>query len=286
MLSLNPVLSAKLDEFCKTKQIPNILFHGSSGSGKKTIVLDFVSRIYNNNVKTLKENVLFINCSQGKGIKYIREELKSFAKYNIHVSHEVPFKTIIMLNFDNLSIDAQSVMRRIIELFINTRFFIIVENKYKLLNPIISRFCSIYIPEHIIDGSVINLHQYNITPLTNGGRGVLEFIENGRKYIMELLEKGGVSISDCENLYEMGISCIDVIKIINDYTPPVVPSVPIAPVVPSKKRVSKKVMPIVVPDFVPIITELKKTEILMRFHILKKEYRCEKLLMFHIFSML
>lgn len=277
-LPINKHLTTKLDNFCKTKIIPNILFHGSSGCGKKTIVLDFVSRIYNNNIKIIKDNVLFINCSQGKGIKFIREELKPFAKYNIHVSHEIPFKTIIMLNFDNLSIDAQSVMRRIIELFINTRFFIIVENKYKLLNPIISRFCSIYIPEHIIDGKIINLHQYTLNNIINN-KCISEYenektqkmwknetfthsrkenekiINEPHKYILNIINNIQTKciITECSNLYEMGISCIDLINTIK---------------------------------IIDTITDINKSEIIMRFYILKKEYRCEKLLMFHIISLL
>ena len=44
---------------------------------------------------------------------------------------------------DKLTIDAQSALRRCIELFSHTtRFFIIVEDKNKLLKPIISRFCN------------------------------------------------------------------------------------------------------------------------------------------------
>jgi DNA polymerase III delta prime subunit len=46
--------------------------------------------------------------------------------------------------------DAQSALRRCIELYNhNTRFFIVVENKYKLLKPILSRFCEIYVPSPI-----------------------------------------------------------------------------------------------------------------------------------------
>jgi hypothetical protein len=51
-----------------------------------------------------------------------------------------------LLNADSLTIDAQSALRRCIELFShNTRFFILVENKERLLNPILSRFCEIYV---------------------------------------------------------------------------------------------------------------------------------------------
>ena len=47
------------------------------------------------------------------------------------------FKSIILLNADKLTIDAQSALRRCIEVFNHTtRFFIIVEDRYKLLKPI------------------------------------------------------------------------------------------------------------------------------------------------------
>ena len=36
----------KLDYFIETKKIPNIIFHGVSGSGKRTIVHDFIYKIY------------------------------------------------------------------------------------------------------------------------------------------------------------------------------------------------------------------------------------------------
>jgi DNA polymerase III delta prime subunit len=76
------------------------------------------------------------------------------------------FKTVILLNADKLTIDAQSAIRRCIELFSrSTRFFIIVEDKYKLLRPILSRFCEIYIPEPVINGAVVNLHEYNLNKI-------------------------------------------------------------------------------------------------------------------------
>ena len=72
----------KLKYFLKTKQIPNIIFHGDSGSGKRTIVNEFLLQIYGDKSK-LKSNVMMVNCCHGKGIKFIREDLKFFAKTNI-----------------------------------------------------------------------------------------------------------------------------------------------------------------------------------------------------------
>ena len=91
---------------------------------------------------------MFVNCAHGKGIKFIRDELKQFAKTNIQFDDNNLFKSIVMYNADELTIDAQSALRRCIELFSHTtRFFIVVENKHKLLKPILSRFCEIYVPD-------------------------------------------------------------------------------------------------------------------------------------------
>ena len=81
----------------------------------------------------------------GKGIKFIRNELKFFAKKHIDFNKGKNFKTIVLLNADKLTIDAQSALRRCIELFTHTtRFFIIIENINLILKPILSCFCDIY----------------------------------------------------------------------------------------------------------------------------------------------
>ena len=137
-LLIHEKIKAKLQFFLQSGKIPHIIFHGSSGSGKRTILYDFINQIYNSDKYKIKNNVMFVNCAHGKGIKFIREELKFFAKSNVQLNAGIDFKSIILMNADFLTIDAQSALRRCIELFSrNTRFFIIVENKNKLLNPIL-----------------------------------------------------------------------------------------------------------------------------------------------------
>jgi DNA polymerase III delta prime subunit len=132
----------KLNFFIQSKCIPNIIFHGQSGSGKKKIMIDFIHKIYNNK-EDIQQYVMYINCAFGKGIRFIREELKHFAKTNTHSQ----FKSIVLFNAEKLTMDAQSALRRCIEQFnYNTRFFIVTDDKFKLLKPILSRFSEIYVP--------------------------------------------------------------------------------------------------------------------------------------------
>ena len=123
--------------------IPNIILHGNSLSGKKTLLEKFLNTIYKNEV--VEKYVLIINCAHGKGnIKFIRENLKSFSNSIINNKDKL-FKSVILLNADKLTIDAQSALRRCIEIYNHTtRFFIVIDKKEKLLKPIVSRFSDIY----------------------------------------------------------------------------------------------------------------------------------------------
>lgn len=162
-LKIHCDIKSKLDYFIKQKKIPNIIFHGSSGCGKNVLVTDFINNIYSGNKSAMQNYVMNVNCAHGKGIRFIREELKFFSKTNVDLKDGEIFKTVVLLNADKLTIDAQSALRRCIELFSrSTRFFIIVEDKYKLLKPILSRFCEIYVPEPVINNCVTNLHTYNL----------------------------------------------------------------------------------------------------------------------------
>lgn len=161
-LNIHDNIYKRLEQYITSNKVPNILFYGENGSGKKSIVYSFINKIYNNDADLIKNNTVFANCSQGKGIKFIREELKFFAKMIINNNNGTFFKSIILLNADKLTIDAQSALRRCIELFSHsTRFFLIIEDKYKLLKPILSRFSEIFIPTPIIKNKEVNLYDYN-----------------------------------------------------------------------------------------------------------------------------
>ena len=83
-LQIHQSIKNKLNYFQEIHKIPNIIFHGPSGSGKRTIVNEFIHKIYDNNREKIKSFVMYVNCSHGKGIKFIREDLKFFAKQIEH----------------------------------------------------------------------------------------------------------------------------------------------------------------------------------------------------------
>jgi DNA polymerase III delta prime subunit len=258
-LQIHQNIKNKLNYFHEMHKIPNILFHGPSGSGKRTIVNEFIHKIYNDDREKIKSFVMYVNCSHGKGIKFIREELKFFAKTHINSNGGNNFKSIVLLNADKLTMDAQSALRRCIELFShNTRFFIIAEDKYNLMKPILSRFCEIYIPEPVINAKIINLYQYNLNEVFKMKDNKIARLDWLKKELTKSVNKK-ISLDDlmllCVKLYEKSYSGLDIMNLLEN----------------SKFLEGN-------------ITLEKRYELLITFNRVRKEFRNEKLLILFILN--
>jgi DNA polymerase III delta prime subunit len=258
-LQIHENIKKKLNYFHEIHKIPNILFHGPSGSGKRTIVNEFIHKIYNNERDKFKSFVMYVNCSHGKGIKFIREELKFFAKTHINSNGGNIFKSIILLNADKLTMDAQSALRRCIELFShNTRFFIIAENKYNLMKPILSRFCEIYIPEPVLNDTILNLYQYNLNEVFKMKDNKIHRLDWLKKELLKNINKK-INFDDlmsmCVKLYEKAYCGIDIMNLLEN-----------------TKFLEET------------ITVEKRYEFLICFNRVRKEFRNEKLLILFILN--
>ena len=259
MINIHQPIKDKLEYFHNNKKIPNIIFNGPSGSGKSSIVNDFITLIYDGNKERIRDFVMYVNCAHGKGIKFIREELKFFAKTHINSNGGDVFKSIVLLNGDKLTMDAQSALRRCIELFShNTRFFIIVEDKYKMLKPILSRFCEIYIPEPEYNGKIINLYKYNLEQTFKMGDIKAKRVEWLRDELGKVFLKGN-SISESSllnlvtKLYEKSYSALDIIQMLED-------------------------------GQILVADSNKQYELLIAFNKVRKEFRNEKLLLLFVLN--
>ena len=258
-LQIHQSIKNKLNYFHEIHKTPNILFHGPSGSGKRTIVNEFINKIYDNDREKIKTFVMYVNCSQGKGIKFIRDDLKFFAKTHINSNGGNTFKSIVLLNADKLTMDAQSALRRCIELFShNTRFFIVAEDKYNLMKPILSRFCEIYVPEPLVNDKIVNLYQYNLNELfhmTSIKSQRTEWLKRElSKYVTQKLSLDDLFLL-CTKLYERSYSGLDVMNLMET------------------------------PKFLEnYMSTERRYELLVCFNRVRMEFRNEKLLMLFILN--
>ena len=194
-------MEKRLQSFIDDKNIPNILLYGSEKSNKEEVLEMFLDKLYDNCNRA--DKILDINCAEVNqgGIKFIRDDLKFFGKTMIH---NVLNKTVILRNADKLTHDAQSALRRCIEIYSkNTRFIIIVDDKDKLLNPILSRFCTIFIKDKYKRKLYTTKNSYFITTIkqllqkkdTITQNEILSFVENSYSrgihifHVMSYLEK-------------------------------------------------------------------------------------------------
>ena len=96
-----------------------------------------------------------------------------------------------------------------------------MENKYKLLRPILSRFSEIYVPLPLIFNKETNLHKYNIKKTF-----CLSSLHNQKfTYLKNIIKKFNKDtdrielFSIVEKLYNKGISALDIIEYIEKTFP-------------------------------------------------------------------
>jgi replication factor C subunit 2/4 len=132
--------------------LPHLLFYGHSGTGKTTTALAICKHIYTSNPanshlykQILKERILELNASDERGIKVVRDKIKTFAAQALNTYADIPFFKIIILDeADVMNNDSQFALRRIIEQYSHiTRFILICNYVTKIIPPLASR-CSKY----------------------------------------------------------------------------------------------------------------------------------------------
>ena len=115
--------------------MPHLMFSGSAGVGKTTTALCITRQILGDNIEG---NLLELNASDERGIGMVREKVKKFSAF-AGLSN-APFKIIILDEADEMTSDAQTALRRIIEDTAKIcRFILIANNVSKIIDPIQSR---------------------------------------------------------------------------------------------------------------------------------------------------
>ena len=147
-----------LISFVKNKNIPHLLFFGPSGCGKTSSILSLAKDLFG---EEYKNRIKELNASDERGINVIREKIKNYSQESINLNSNIPpWKIIILDEADNMTIESQYALRRIMEEYSKvTRFCIICNYHNKIIDPIVSR-CSVFrfkpIPNIIIKNQLKN----------------------------------------------------------------------------------------------------------------------------------
>jgi len=170
-----------MDIFDKFKDnIPHILFYGNV----KEDIIKHLEQYYP--PKMSNKYIMKLYCGTSKGIKNIRDDIKLFSKQQL--SPNILFKSIVLYDAEYLTVDAQYSLRRSIEVYSHsTRFFIITKDKDKLLQPIRSRFISVYVSDDPPKIKVVNSSIKKILEKNNPIDIVVEELYSNGIYADQLL---------------------------------------------------------------------------------------------------
>ncbi|KAI8336218.1 P-loop containing nucleoside triphosphate hydrolase protein [Chlamydoabsidia padenii] len=124
-----------LKTFIERNRLPHLLFYGPPGTGKTSTILACARQIYGDKFRS---SILELNASDDRGIDVVREQIKNFA--STRTIYSSGFKLIILDECDNMTNQAQSALRRVIEKYTkNVRFCIICNYVSKIIPAIQSR---------------------------------------------------------------------------------------------------------------------------------------------------
>ena len=168
-----------IEKFLINKNLPHLLFFGSSGTGKTSCIHAACKKLYGEN--NYKFMILELNASDNRGIDTVRKQIYEFANTSSLINKGI--KTIILDEADSMTIMAQNALRKIIENNSDNVRFCIICNYINNIIPALKSRCI----------------QFRFSPLKN----------NDKKEILKKILKN-------ENFNFSNDNCLDIIiKIAN-----------------------------------------------------------------------
>lgn len=146
--------------YLEANKLPHLLFYGPPGTGKTSTILAIAKHYYREDFLNM---ILVLNASEERGIETVRNRIKQFVTTSglPENKNTPPFKLIILDEIDAMTEDAQAILRKVIEKYVNNVRFCFICNYLKKINPAIQSRCIIFrfkpIPEINMQNFIINV---------------------------------------------------------------------------------------------------------------------------------
>jgi len=174
--------------------MPHLLFSGPPGTGKTTVAICVARTLFGGR---WRDFTLELNASDERGINMVRERIKSFSRHATGLLGDVPFGLVILDESDQMTSQAQTALRRIMETSSRTsRFILICNYASKIIEPIQSR-CAIFRfsylkPDDMRYSLQMIAENESITLVGEGINAIIDFSEGDMRKAINILQSASV----------------------------------------------------------------------------------------------
>lgn len=134
-----------LKKFITKKTLPHLLFFGSSGVGKTSVIKCCAKEIYGPYADCM---TLELNASNERGIETVRTKIKNFVSNRNSIflpkGFRNIFKLVILDEIDSMTVEAQGMLRQTIEKNSATTRFCLICNDIDKINVALQSRCALY----------------------------------------------------------------------------------------------------------------------------------------------
>lgn len=188
-------IKGTLEKFMKDGSLPHLLFHGPPGTGKTSTILACARKLYGQ--QQFAQMVLELNASDDRGIDIVRGQILNFASSRgIYASSK--FKLVILDEADQMTNDAQSALRRIIEKYADNTRFCLITNYLNKITPAIQSRCTRFrfgplSPEQILPRMQLIVENEKIKITSDGKNAIHELSQGDMRRVVNLLQSTAMS---------------------------------------------------------------------------------------------
>lgn len=136
-------ITRAITNYMDVNKLPHLLFYGPPGTGKTSTILTIAKHYYKDDFYNM---ILVLNASEERGIETVRNRIKQFVTTSglPECDTTPPFKLIILDEIDAMTEDAQAILRKVVEKYVNNVRFCFICNYLKKINPAIQSRCIIF----------------------------------------------------------------------------------------------------------------------------------------------
>jgi replication factor C small subunit len=128
----NSAQKRQVETWIKERSIPHLLFSGSAGIGKTTLAKVLLQEL---NIEDF--DILHINASRDNGVDFLKDKIVNF----VQMIPFGPFKVVLLDEADYLSINAQAILRGVMETYADHSRFILTCNYPNKVIPALHSRC-------------------------------------------------------------------------------------------------------------------------------------------------